>query len=293
MSRILGSIGAFRGLPCDGCQRQSKIAQFWQLKIVQFERWVAAPIRGVGGVGFDGAVGKRVAAATARSLAAATRLSIAGGRHRCRLGWRSQSDRHDATVVRGFFPGSRRVDENDRRLLPSRSHCGVCVRVYTTARYAHLRGGANRTQHCHRHSAGAQLGSPLGEAKHALDAGRRVNDLIYFDSQGADLDAEQHHQVHQPSSQATSGPHNPAAQVKRHPVGAVKRVFQEQLVDPPHQRQRLGAFALRFAADDTAAHLLATVPYVYIIAFHRHVEVTCRRNRHIRQTRRQEWDTST
>ena len=70
------------------CQWQSKIAQFWQLKIVQFERGVAAPRRGVGDVGLDGAMGKRVAAATAKSLAAATRLSIACGRHR--FGWRSQ-----------------------------------------------------------------------------------------------------------------------------------------------------------------------------------------------------------
>ena len=40
------------------------------------------PRRGVGGVGLGGAVGKRVGAATAKSLAAANRLSTEGGRRR-------------------------------------------------------------------------------------------------------------------------------------------------------------------------------------------------------------------
>ena len=63
------------------------------------------------------------------------------------------------------------------------------------------------------------------------------------------IDRLKPHQTHQPPGPASADPHALAAQVKRHPTGAVKRILQEQLVDPPHQGQRLGALALRLVVE--------------------------------------------
>ncbi len=57
------------------------------------------------------------------------------------------------------------------------------------------------------------------------------------------------HQAHQPCGPPAPDTHALAAQVKHHPAGAVKRVLQEQLVDPPHQRQRLDALPLRLVVE--------------------------------------------
>ncbi len=43
-------------------------------------------------------------------------------------------------------------------------------------------------------------------------------------------------QAHQASRPPAPDPHALEAQVKHHPAGAVKRVLQQQSVDPPHQR---------------------------------------------------------
>ena len=74
----------------------------------------------------------------------------------------------------------------------------------------------------------------------------RVNPVLGVGRAGArrPIDRLQPHHAHQPSGPASADPHALAAQVKRHPTGAVKRVFQEQLVDPPHQHERLRALAL-------------------------------------------------
>ena len=63
------------------------------------------------------------------------------------------------------------------------------------------------------------------------------------------IDRLKPHQAHQPSGPASADPHALAAQVKCHPTGAVKRVLQEQLVDPPHQHERLRALPLRLVIE--------------------------------------------
>ena len=63
------------------------------------------------------------------------------------------------------------------------------------------------------------------------------------------IDRLKPHQAHQTPGPAPADAHALAAQVKRHPTGAVKRVFQEQLVDPPHQHERLRALPLRLVIE--------------------------------------------
>ena len=60
------------------------------------------------------------------------------------------------------------------------------------------------------------------------------------------------HQAHQPCGAAAPEPHALAAQMKRHPAGAVERILQEQRVDPPHQRKRLRALPLRLVVQRRA-----------------------------------------
>ena len=63
------------------------------------------------------------------------------------------------------------------------------------------------------------------------------------------IDRLKPHQAHQPTGPASADPHALAAQVKRHPTGAVKRVLQEELVDAAHQRERLRALPLRLVVE--------------------------------------------
>ena len=63
------------------------------------------------------------------------------------------------------------------------------------------------------------------------------------------IDCLQPHQAHQTDGPAPPDAHTLAAQVKRHPTGAVKRVLQEELVDAAHQRQRLRALPLRLVVE--------------------------------------------
>ena len=67
------------------------------------------------------------------------------------------------------------------------------------------------------------------------------------------IDCLKSHQAHQTPGPASADAHALAAQVKRHPTGAVKRVLQEQLVDPPHQRERLRALPLRLVIERGAS----------------------------------------
>ena len=75
----------------------------------------------------------------------------------------------------------------------------------------------------------------------------RVDPVLGVGRAGAwrPIDRLQPHQAHQSSGPAPPDALALAAQVKRHPTGAVKRVLQEQLVDPPHQQQRFRALPLR------------------------------------------------
>ena len=79
----------------------------------------------------------------------------------------------------------------------------------------------------------------------------RVNPVLGVRIAGArrPIDRLKSHQAHQTSGPASADPHALAAQVKCHPTGAVKRVFQEQLVDPPHQHERLLALPLRLVVE--------------------------------------------
>ena len=63
------------------------------------------------------------------------------------------------------------------------------------------------------------------------------------------IDCLKSHQAHQTPGPASADPHALAAQVKRHPTGAVRRILQEQLVDPPHQHERLRALPLRLVVE--------------------------------------------
>ena len=63
------------------------------------------------------------------------------------------------------------------------------------------------------------------------------------------IDCLKPHQAHQPSGPASADPHALAAQVKCHPTGAVERILQEQLVDPPHRRERPRALPLRLVVE--------------------------------------------
>ena len=52
------------------------------------------------------------------------------------------------------------------------------------------------------------------------------------------------HQAHQTTGPATADAHPLKAQMTNHLTGAVERMLQEQLIDAPHQRKALRAFAL-------------------------------------------------
>lgn len=56
-------------------------------------------------------------------------------------------------------------------------------------------------------------------------------------------DSLEPYQAHQPSSTNALGPFVVSAPAKRRPMGAVMRIPQEQMVDPPHLCQRLGALS--------------------------------------------------
>ena len=63
------------------------------------------------------------------------------------------------------------------------------------------------------------------------------------------IDRLKAHRAHQPPGPAPADPRALAAQVKCHPTGAVERMLLEQLVDPPHQRERLGALLRRLVVE--------------------------------------------
>ena len=63
------------------------------------------------------------------------------------------------------------------------------------------------------------------------------------------IDRLKPHQTHQTAGPAAPDPHALAAQMKRHPARAVERILQEQIVDPPHQRQRLRALPRRLVVE--------------------------------------------
>ena len=66
------------------------------------------------------------------------------------------------------------------------------------------------------------------------------------------IDRLKPHQAHQTTGPAAPDPHALAAQVTGHLAGTVERALQEQLVDPPHQRQGLGALPLRLVIERRA-----------------------------------------
>ena len=79
----------------------------------------------------------------------------------------------------------------------------------------------------------------------------RVNPVLGVGRAGArrPIDCLEPHQAHQTSGPAPADPHALAAQVKCHPTGAVERILQEELVDPPHQHERLRALPLRLVVE--------------------------------------------
>ncbi len=67
------------------------------------------------------------------------------------------------------------------------------------------------------------------------------------------IDCLKPHRAHRTGGPASADPHALAAQVKCHPTGAIKRILQEQLVDPPHRRERLRALPRRLVVECSAA----------------------------------------
>ncbi len=63
---------------------------------------------------------------------------------------------------------------------------------------------------------------------------------------GARLKAEQAHQSSRP---AAPDAYPLAAKMANHLAGAVERILQEQIVDPPHQRQRLRTLPRRLVVE--------------------------------------------
>ena len=63
------------------------------------------------------------------------------------------------------------------------------------------------------------------------------------------IDRLKPHQTHQTAGPTAPDPHACAAQMKRHPARAVERILQEQIVDPPHQRQRLRTLPHRLVVE--------------------------------------------
>ena len=82
----------------------------------------------------------------------------------------------------------------------------------------------------------------------------RVDPVLGVGRAGArrPIDRLKPHQAHQTTGPAAPDANALSAQVTDHLAGAVKGILQEQLVDPPHQRQGLRALPLRLVVERRA-----------------------------------------